>query len=129
LSTQQDRAGATLQLGMAKYLYFGYFLAGCVVAFIVSHGIDLAWGEGHDQVATGAGVAVGIVAVVFGYRNLRLRQLGMEIIEELSAVTWPTRQETYTATVVVIATSVIAASIIFGLDRFWNWITDLIYLS
>jgi preprotein translocase SecE subunit len=43
------------------------------------------------------------------------------------AVTWPSKQETYTATVVVIVTSVVSALVIFFLDRFWSWFTDLIF--
>lgn len=129
MSTQQDRAGGSLQLGTVRYLYTGYFVAGVVVAFLVSQIIDLAWGEGHDAVANTAGIVAGIVAVVAGYKNLRLRTLAMETIEELAAVTWPSKQETYTATVVVMVTSIVASVIIFLLDRFWNWITDLIYLS
>jgi len=30
---------------------------------------------------------------------------------------------------VVIATAILSAVIIFGLDRFWNWFTDLIYIK
>ena len=53
----------------------------------------------------------------------------MEIVVELSKVTWPTRKELSASTVVVIILSVIA-SIILGLfDFFWAWCTDLIYHS
>nr|MBP9106796.1 preprotein translocase subunit SecE [Gemmatimonadaceae bacterium] len=60
---------------------------------------------------------------------IRLRTLAMETIEELAAVTWPTKDETSTATVVVLATTVVASVVIFAMDRFWNWITNVIYLS
>lgn len=129
MSTQQERAGGSLLLGTVKYLYTGYFVAGCIVAFLVSKIVDLAWGEGHDQVTTLVGIAAGIGAVVWGWKNTRLRTLAMETIDELAAVTWPSKQETYTATTVVIATAIIAAAIIFLLDRFWNWFTDLIYIA
>lgn len=130
MSTQQERAGASLLLGPVKYLYTGYFVAGCVVGFLASKLITLsAWGEAHEQVAASVGVAAGLGAVVWGWKNLRLRTLAMETIDELMAVTWPSKQETYNATSVVIATAVIAAVIIFLLDRFWNWFTDLIYIA
>jgi preprotein translocase SecE subunit len=129
LSTQQERTGATLQLGTVKYLYTGYFVAGCVVAYLVAHLVELAWGEGHDQVTSVAGVVGGILAVAWSWKNIRLRTLAMETIDELAAVTWPSKQETYTATTVVIATAILSAVIIFGLDRFWNWFTDLIYIK
>ncbi len=128
MTTQSEHGGASLQLGAVKYLYTGFFLAGCAVAFLVTHIVDLAW-EGHDVVSVASGVACGVVASVLAWRKGPLRGLAMECIDELSAVTWPSRQETYTATVVVMATAITSAVIIFGLDRFWNWITDLIYLS
>jgi preprotein translocase subunit SecE len=31
--------------------------------------------------------------------------------------------------VVVLATTVVASVVIFAMDRFWNWITNVIYLS
>ncbi len=128
LSTQQDRAGGSLGLGTAKYLYTGYFVAGCVVAYLVTHLLDSAW-EGHDNVAILAGVGAGFVVTMLAWRSLRLRTLAQETIDELAAVTWPSRDETTTATTVVLATSALASVIIFLLDRFWNWITDVIYLS
>ncbi len=129
MSTQQERAGASLLLGPVKYLYTGYFVGGCVVAFLVAKFVDLAWGEGHDNVTSLVGVVAGIAAVAWAWKNVRVRTLAMETIDELMAVTWPSKQETYTATTVVIATAIIAAVIIFVLDRFWNWFTDLIYVA
>jgi preprotein translocase SecE subunit len=128
VSTQQDaKTAGSLQLGVQKYLYSGYFVAGCITAYLVHQIVEKAWGEGHDSYATVAGVCAGIFAVVYGWRNRRVRTLAQETIDELSKVTWPTRQETYAATVVVLVTSIISALLIFFLDRFWNWMTDLIY--
>lgn len=128
MTSQQDtRAVGSLQLGTQKYLYTGYFVAGCIVAYLTHQIIEKAWGEGHDVIATVAGVVVGVAAVVWGWKNTRLRTLAQETLDELTKVTWPTRQETYAATTVVIVTSLIAAVVIFGLDQFWSWFTDLIF--
>jgi len=127
-SSPQERPAASLLLGPMKYLYTGYFVAGCIVAFLVTKVGDMVW-EGHDKITTGLGVAAGLAAVAWGWQNLRLRTLAMETIDELVAVTWPSKQETYTATSVVIATAVIASAIVFLLDRFWAWFTDLIYVA
>ncbi|MEZ4407705.1 MAG: preprotein translocase subunit SecE [Polyangiales bacterium] len=127
MSTQPERA-ASLQLGTAKYLYTGYFVGGCIVAYLVSHLTEAVW-AGHENAANVIGVVVGIVGVALAWRNERLRSLAMETIEELAAVTWPTKEETTNATLVVLGTSVVAAVVVFGLDRFWNWFTNLIYLS
>ena len=52
-----------------------------------------------------------------------------EIAEELTRVTWPTRQEvTNSTTVVIIATAF--ATIFFALmDQFWLWVTKHVYGS
>lgn len=128
MSTQPERIGSSLQLGVQKYLYTGYFVAGCVLAFLVSHIADAVW-AGHENAANAIGVVAGLVGVAFAWKSLRLRTLAMETIEELAAVTWPSKDETTTATVVVLATAVIASLVIFAMDRFWNWITNVIYLS
>jgi preprotein translocase SecE subunit len=128
VSTQPERIGSSLQLGIKKYLYTGYFVAGCVLAFLVSHVTDAVW-AGHENAANALGVFVGFIGLVFAWENIRLRTLAMETIEELAAVTWPSKDETTTATVVVLATAVTASVMIFAMDRFWNWITNVIYLS
>lgn len=128
MSTQQERAGGSLLLGTVRYLYTGYFVAGCVVAYLVKHGVDSAW-EGHENAAMAIAAVAGVIAVAIGWRHQGLKTWAMGTIDELAAVTWPTRQETYTATTIVMITAVIAALTIFGLDRFWNWLTDLIYLG
>lgn len=128
MSTQPERIGGSLQLGVQKYLYTGYFVAACVVAFLTSHLVEAVW-PGHENIASEIGAVVGLLAVVIAWKNIRLRTLAMETIEELAAVTWPTKDETSTATVVVLATTVIASVVIFAMDRFWNWITNVIYLS
>jgi preprotein translocase SecE subunit len=121
------RAAGSLQLGVQKYLYWGYFVGGCMVAYIVHQGVTKFWGEGHDAIITGVAIVAGIAAVVAGWRNKKLRSLSQEVLDELVAVTWPTRQETYTASVVVIATAFLSALLIFGLDQFWNWFTNYIF--
>jgi preprotein translocase SecE subunit len=128
VSTQPERIGGSLQLGVQKYLYTGYFLGGCVVSFLVSHLTEAVW-AGHEDVANGIGVVVGFAAMMVAWKNIRLRTLAMETIEELAAVTWPTKDETTTATIVVMITAITAAVVIFLMDRFWNWITNTIYLS
>jgi preprotein translocase SecE subunit len=124
LSTQTEpRASGSLQLGVQKYLYTGYFVGGIVVAWLVHNIVDKAW-EGHDAVASLIGVVAGILAVVWAWKNERIRMLSKEIIDELAAVTWPTKQETQTATFIVLVTSVVAAGVIFLMDRVWGFLTE-----
>ncbi|MBI5513171.1 MAG: preprotein translocase subunit SecE [Deltaproteobacteria bacterium] len=129
MSTPQERAGGSLLLGTAKYLYTAYFMGGVLVAYLAANAVDMAWGEGHEQTTNAIGVAVGVVATYLGWRHLRLRTLTMEVIDELSAVTWPTRQEIQTNTILVIITSLSASLLVFLLDRMWNFLTDKIFLG
>jgi len=121
------RSGGSLLLGVQKYLYTGYFVAGCIVAYLTHQIVSKAWGEGHDAYATIIAVVVGVAAVLAAWRNPLIHRLSQEVLDELAAVSWPSRQETYTATVVVIVTAVVSAFVIFFLDRFWSWFTDLIF--
>jgi preprotein translocase SecE subunit len=45
----------------------------------------------------------------------------------LHKVTWPTKQETKWATIIVIVTVVIGAIILSTYDLIWSWLTGLVY--
>ncbi|MBL8678014.1 MAG: preprotein translocase subunit SecE [Myxococcales bacterium] len=125
MSTQTDTRTQSLQLGVQKYLYTSYFVGGVIVAWLVHNIVERVW-EGHDAIATLIGVVAGFVAVVWAWRNERFRTISKEIIDELAAVSWPTKQETQTATFIVLVTSIVAAGVIFFMDRFWGAITEWI---
>jgi len=123
-SQEEIRPAGSLQLGVQKYLYTGYFVAGCLVAYIGHHVALKFLGDGRDTLATALGMLAGLIFVVLGWRADGLRTWAQETVDELAAVTWPSRQETYSATVVVLVTSIIATSVIFLLDQFWNYFTE-----
>ncbi len=127
MTTQTDtRQQTSLQLGVQKYLYTSYFVGGIFVAWFVFNAVDRLW-EGHDAIATIIGVVSGLLAVTFAWRNEGFRSLSREVIDELAAVTWPTRQETQTATSIVLTTAIVASLGIFLMDRFWGLITDWLF--
>jgi preprotein translocase SecE subunit len=53
--------------------------------------------------------------------------LSDEVIIELRKVSWPTREETYYSTLVVIITVLIMAAILGLFDAIWLKVTNLIY--
>jgi preprotein translocase subunit SecE len=66
-------------------------------------------------------------ATVVAIKNEQLFELAGEVTGELRKVTWPTRAETFAATLVVIIT-VIVSSIFLGLfDLLWSSVSRLIY--
>jgi preprotein translocase subunit SecE len=46
---------------------------------------------------------------------------------ELAKVTWPNKKEVTSGTVVVVVASIIATIYLTLLDRFWGFVTDLVY--
>jgi preprotein translocase subunit SecE len=70
---------------------------------------------------------VSVAATIALYRNERSQTLVIDVVAELSKVTWPSRKETYASTVVVIVTSLIAAGVVGAFDFVWSFFTDLLY--
>ncbi|MAR55550.1 MAG: preprotein translocase subunit SecE [Rickettsiales bacterium] len=61
------------------------------------------------------------------YRNENVYRFARAVAVELSHVTWPSRQETWSNTLVVIIVSAVAAVILGAFDAAWSAVTDLIY--
>ena len=68
----------------------------------------------------------GGAAVYYWYRT-RARQLAEEVATEMSKVTWPTRTEVTNGTFVVIVTTIVSTVFFALMDRFWGFVTNLVY--
>jgi len=123
--------------GLMKYVHAMFFIGGAIIAWLFVQIIETSWIALNLNIASippvnqAAVVICGTLAalalVFYLWRDAKINRLSIEIVTELSKVTWPTRKELQAATVVVIILSVIA-SIILGLfDFFWSAVTDLIY--
>jgi len=129
---QKSMDASPAGLGVNRYLYFGYAAAALIVAVLVMKIGEFVWalfGRPNDWALIGGGAVLGVAAAVIGWRHPVLAPLSKEIVTELGKVTWPTKKETYYATIVVLVTSVIAAIILGVFDAMWSYLTDLIYLS
>jgi preprotein translocase subunit SecE len=127
-------------LGLERWVQFAFVALGGTTMFLADRLLNLAaaylppsarvalGGSGQVQtLATAIAAIVGIVTGVLLYRHPRVNPLAHEVASELSRVTWPSRQETYTSTVVVIVTSVIAATYLGLFDTVWSAVTDFLY--
>ena len=134
----KDTSTATT-LGLSKYVHVMYFVGTVVVGWLLVQITETVWNSLNLSVTAvpppnkaltivigGAGA---IFLAVYLWRHPRVNNLAMEIVVELSKVTWPTRKELSASTVVVIILSVIASVILGLFDFFWAWCTDLIYHS
>jgi preprotein translocase subunit SecE len=72
------------------------------------------------------GFGLAIAGAVFCFAHTPTRLVTQEIADELSKVSWPTREETQNATVIVLATVVLCAVYLGLFDAVWLWLTNLV---
>lgn len=59
--------------------------------------------------------------------NERANRLGLEVVNELRNVTWPTWPETRISTIVVVVTTIVVSVILGLFDALWGMVTGAIY--
>lgn len=130
-------AASPTQLGTRRFVYAAYFAGAIGIAFLMSKVLNFAWlklqswkpvvGEPRDEVVMPLSAIIGAsVALYFWYRT-RARELAEEVAAEMSKVTWPTRTEVTNGTFVVIVTTVISTVFFALMDKFWGFVTNLVY--
>jgi preprotein translocase subunit SecE len=137
ITKEQDRARPTGTLGVERWVQFAYAACAITLAWFLIKTSTAVWTILADNVdavpepnATLISVASGLiafVAAVIAYRSKKVHTFVVEVCVELSKVTWPTRKETWSQTIVVVIVSIIAAIILGVFDGIWSTITDLIY--
>ena len=132
-----DAGVSPTQLGTRRFVYAAYFAGAIAVAFLVSRVVDAGWtklqtyapavGEPRDDITMPVSALVGAGAAVHYWYRTRARQLAEEVATEMSKVTWPTRVEVTNGTVVVIVTTIVSTVFFALMDKFWGFITNLVY--
>ena len=125
-----DASKEAKTLGLLRWVQVTFMVAFLFLFWLLDKLIVLAWGlfaEPQTGIVTVLAVALAGVGTLALYRHEKVYQLTHDVVGELSKVTWPSRKETYTSTIVVLVTSVIASAILGGFDAVWSAITDLIY--
>jgi preprotein translocase subunit SecE len=137
ITKEQDKARPTGTLGVERWVQFAYAACAIALAWFLIKSSDAIWTILADTVdsvpepnetiiAVGAGL-IALITAVAAYRSKKIHTFVVEVCVELSKVTWPTRKETWSQTVLVIIVSVIAAVILGVFDAMWSQITDFIY--
>ena len=144
-----DGAPAAAQLGATRYVMAGFFLTGIAGAYVIGRMLSGFWGrlaeaawfqkslaplarvseESRSEYSTMVGAVAAVVLAVYAYRRADVRQWTDEVASELSKVTWPDKAEVTNSTVIVIVTSAFATVYLALLDRFWGFVTNLVYGS
>jgi preprotein translocase subunit SecE len=113
-----------------KWTHMLFAVGGIVLAWLLAKSGEWAWsyfGKPNGfAVGTGAVLVAG-VATLIAWRNEELFSLAQECTAELRKVSWPSRKETFSSTVVVIVTTIISAAFLGMFDGVWSWVTRMIY--
>jgi preprotein translocase subunit SecE len=127
------------QMGTRRFVYAGYFAGAVGIAFIMSKVFAFAWhrlqtwkpslpdpdaNEAYIMVASA--LVGGGAAIYFWYRT-RARRLADEVAKEMAEVKWPSRTEVTNGTFVVIVTTIVSTVFFALMDRFWGFLTNLVY--
>jgi preprotein translocase subunit SecE len=146
-AAEEDEAPAAAQLGATRYVMAGFFVTAMAAAYVVGRLLATIWGklaealwfqkslalmarvgeEERSEYATVVGAILALGGAVYAYRRADVRQWTDEVASELSKVTWPDKAEVTNSTVVVIVTSAFATVYLALLDRFWGFVTNLVY--
>jgi preprotein translocase subunit SecE len=137
---------AAAQLGTEKHVLAAFFAAGMLLAYIVGRFIEMIWASLANQVwfsrampalaavgeeKTTYGMVIGgivaLIVVLRLYRNPEIRTWADEVAAELSKVKWPNKKEVTNATFVVITATTVATLYLALLDRFWSFVTNIVY--
>ncbi|WP_437814382.1 preprotein translocase subunit SecE [Sorangium sp. So ce1078] len=138
---------AATQLGTERYVLAGFFASGMLLAYLLGKIVHGVWATlsnkdwfsralpavsavGDDDKMTYGMVIGGIVALIVvlrAFRNAELRTWSDEVAAELAKVKWPTKKEVTNSTFVVIATTTVATLYLALLDRFWAFVTNIVY--
>jgi preprotein translocase subunit SecE len=107
-----------------------FAVAGILLAWLLSKSGEWAWsyfGKPNSFYLGAGSVAVAAIATWIAWKNEQVFGLASEVTTELSKVTWPSRKETVSSTIIVIITTIVSALLLGLFDAIWSWVTRLIY--
>ncbi len=112
---------------VAAALALGVFLEKVVgLVFAYAKWSDPALFGEDWTLSTVIGYGVAVIAAVASWRTPRVRELSMQVAQELKRVTWPTLRETRAATVAVVAATFAAAVLLGFFDFVWARLSQLV---
>ena len=125
-----------MERSLGRYVAIAYVVAAMLLALIVGRFIHagLFYAGVEDYPILGVdyrlsfllGIVLAAATAIVCYRHPEVKRLADEVATELSKVTWPTRQETWAATLVVIVTVAISALYLGLFDAVWLWASNAV---
>ena len=124
-------------LGTRRFVYAAYLAGALAIAFLLTKIIDSVWlklaatrpmlGEPRDEIVMPLAAVIGCALAAYYWKRTRARQLAEEVALELSKVTWPTRDEVFNSTAIVLLATLFATLFFFVMDQLWNYLTRLVF--
>jgi preprotein translocase SecE subunit len=118
-----------------RYVFIGVIALAAIAAMPLAHALTWLFayiGVANPRLAGDLSLTnlvaycIAAASALFVILHRPTRQVAGEVVEELSKVSWPTRAETGSATIVVIVTVVICSLFLGFFDIMWRAITDWI---
>jgi preprotein translocase SecE subunit len=116
-------------MGNRKYVHLVFMVGAILLSWILIQATSLVWsyfGPPHELYSKIIGLLLGIGIIGSSWIRPKSFDKVGTIVSELNRVTYPSKQETTSATYVVIITVFISAVIMFSFDWFWSYFTDLL---
>jgi preprotein translocase subunit SecE len=123
--------------GVQRYVVFAYLTFGVLlwatlskILAALAFAVDAPDFEilgSQFTLTTLLGLAIAAGSSFVAFKNEKVYGFSAEVVSELKKVTWPTKEETRTATIVVIVTTVVIAMILGVFDAVWAALTGMIY--
>jgi len=88
-----------------------------------------SWSGGMLTLSSLIAIISGIITFVGLIRNRKVMSFTDEVIGEVSRVTWPTREETVRASIIVVFTTLFVAALLAAYDYIWKNLADYFFLS
>lgn len=120
---ENQRAVAVLFI--AAGVLGGVFVRSLAVAVMGYTAIQDKLVGGVAPVSTLVGVVAGIVTTVVLLRHERASAFSDSVVSELRRVTWPTREETFGNTGIVVGATLFFATLLSAYDFLWAKLTGL----
>jgi preprotein translocase subunit SecE len=149
---EEDEAAAA-QLGFQRYVIAGLIGSWMVGGYVLGRTLEAVWSKlaakdwfvaqvpqlaavphegplvSRASISLVLGLVIAAGVVLRYYYKPEIRQWADEVAEQLTHVKWPARKEVGNNTVVVIVSTAVLTIYLTVLDRFWSFVTNLIYTS
>lgn len=134
-------------LGVERYVHAAFFGTGLLVAYLLGKILLAAWNaladwptavqsvpqliqyseEERGTATLVIGAVLGLLLVLRYYRRPSVRAWASDVAGELARVTWPSKETVTNGTLVVLIAGAVATVYVALLDRFWGYLTNLVY--